>query len=72
MEPIEYYTQAWTKGFIAGCLDVKGTYNGVPPIPILQVPPGVDPLVFYYDDGFKEGEKFALQTLAGNNKYKRD
>lgn len=64
--------EAWTKGFIDGCIDVKGTYTGVPPIPTLKVKPGEDPFEVYYKDGLAKGEKYAIQTLAGNNKSLRN
>ncbi|QWE25527.1 hypothetical protein FD977_04610 [Polynucleobacter sp. AP-Elch-400A-B2] len=64
--------EAWKQGFIDGCIDVKGTYTGVPPIPILKVKPGEDPIDVYYKDGFAKGGIYAMQTLAGNNKSLRN
>jgi len=71
MKKIDNLHKAWIQGFIDGCLDIKGTYTGVPPIPPLRVPQGVDPIEFYYQDGLSQGQLYALQTLSGNNKYTR-
>jgi len=64
--------EAWTQGFIDGCIDVKGTYTGVPPIPNLTVKIGENSFEVYYKDGFNKGEAYALQTLSGNYKPLRD
>ncbi len=65
-------SEAWTQGFIDGCINVKGAYTSVPSIPNLQVKPGENSLEVYYKDGFKKGEQYALQTLAGNYKPLRE
>lgn len=72
MHKFKSNNEAWTQGFVDGCIEIKGTYTGVPPIPALQVPSGVDPLMFYYEDGKAKGQIYALQTLAGNNKSLRN
>ncbi|MDH6504999.1 hypothetical protein [Polynucleobacter sphagniphilus] len=72
MKNYQNNNEAWTQGFMDGCMDVKGTYTGVPSIPNLQIKPGENSLEVYYKDGHEKGELYALQTLSGNNKSLRN
>lgn len=56
--------KAWGQGYTDGWRQYKSTLPSIPARPA-SIPAGVDPLEYFYEEGYASGKEAALKIQAG-------